>query len=102
MNIAFKENLTDEVNTSKIINLFKIACDYDDSDIIKKYLNEKILNPCDNEYELLKYAVMKKCKKIVDEIVDSTLFFEVPNDTKFAIRNATIIGDYQFVGYMLK
>ena len=90
-----------EANDRKLKEIFYLACKYDDSDTIKRYIDMQLINPCENGYLLLKYAIERKCLRIVEVILNSNLFINLPRDTKAAIRFASTIGDSSFALHML-
>lgn len=90
-----------EADEHKLKEIFYIACRYDDCYIIKKYIEMQLIDPCENGFSLLKYAIEKRCVKIVAEILNSNFFINLPMDTKAAIQVAANTGDSGFALYML-
>lgn len=81
---------------------FYIACEEDDSKLVKEFLGERAIDPCDMGYKLLRYAIGKKCVKIVDTMLESEFFNNFPDDTKYSLKVASKLGDTGFAMYMLK
>ena len=74
MSITASERLRKDLNEKIVEKKFYIACEEDDSNLVKEFLGEKSINPCDMGYKLLRYAIGKKCVKIVDTILESEFF----------------------------
>jgi len=89
-------------SVSEIIKTkFYIACEEDDSKVVKEFLKEKVIDPCEMGYKLLRYAIDNKCEKIVETMVDSEFFSNLPDDTRFSLKIASKTGDSEFAMYML-
>ena len=93
--------LESDVSECESTEIFYMACRYDNCNIIKNYIATKKINPRANGFYLLKHAIEKKCVKIVDEILNSDFFLDIPNDTKVAVKMAAKMGDSGFAMYML-
>jgi len=81
---------------------FVLACKNDDNKTVKEYLDYGLINPCENGYKLLRYAIEMKSKKIVAEIINSHFFANIPKDNKYAIQMAAYNGDFEFAMKMLR
>lgn len=102
MNMTTMELLKNDFENKIIKQKFYIACEEDDSSIVKQFLNMKVINPCEMGYKLLRYAIEKKSVKIVDAILESDFFSDFSSDTKYALKVASTLGDSDFAIYMLK
>lgn len=102
MSITTNETLKNDLESKIIKQKFYIACEEDDSSLVKEFLTMKVINPCEMGYKLLRYAIEKKAVKIVDAILESEFFSDFANDTKYALKVASKIGDSDFAIHMLK
>lgn len=102
MSITAAKESKNDLNSKIVEKKFYIACEEDDSNLVKEFLGEKSINPCDMGYKLLRYAIGKKCVKIVDTMLESEFFNNFPDDTKYSLKVASKLGDTGFAMYMLK
>ena len=102
MSITAIERLKKDSRDGIIKKKFYIACEEDDSNLVKEFLKEQLIDPCEMGYKLLRYAIEKKCVKIVDAMLESEFFSNFPKDTKYALKVASTLGDSGFAMYMLK
>lgn len=94
--------MLNETNLLSLKEKFVLACKNDDSKTVKEYLDCGLINPCENGYKLLRYAIEMKSKKIVTEIINSHFFANIPKDNKYAIQMAAYNGDFEFAMNMLR
>ena len=102
MSITATKEVKDDFVDKIVEKKFYIACEEDDSKLVKEFLSDKVINPCDMGYKFLRYAIGKKCEKIVDTMLESDFFNNFPEDTKYSLKIASKLGDTGFAMYMLK
>lgn len=90
-----------EIASFEVRKMFEVSCSLDDGTMISRYLELKEIDPCINNYSILRYAIKMKAKNVVEKLLESDFFNEVSMDTKYSLKVASITGDDEFALYML-